>query len=94
MKAPNAVFSNAKNQSCGSTHLQQNFHMTASVSLYYRFKAPLASRALPEVAVIMVITGATLLLRGLPLNSFQDAHLRTTSSHFTNVSFLTTHSIC
>lgn len=42
-------------------HLQQNFHMTVSVSLYYRFKAPLASRALPEVAVIMVITGATLL---------------------------------
>lgn len=47
MKAPNAMFSNAKNQSCGSTHLQQNFHMTASAILDYRFKAPLESRALP-----------------------------------------------
>lgn len=93
MKAPNAVFSNAKNQSCGSTHLQQNFHMTASVSLYYRFKAPLASRALPEVAVIMVITGATLLLRDFLLIASR-MHISEPPSHFTNVSFLTTHSIC
>ena len=43
LKAPNAGFSNDKNPSCGSIHLQQSFNAATFVTLYYRLKGPLAT---------------------------------------------------
>lgn len=86
------MFSNDINQSCGSTNLQRSFNMATFVIFLLQTESPI-SYLLFLMAVIIIAAGATLLLCRFPLNSLQDAHLRAILPHYTNTSFLTSHSI-